>query len=738
MSDETSPAGRWLQPVPALRRGGLPARLRERAGLVKFEQPVSRLMDAERDRLFLWAPVAFGVGIAVYFSLPREPSLAAVLLLCAVTGLAVRHTGFARPSGAAMLALFLACLGLLDGTLRSRMVAAPVISERIGPVEMSGRIESVEHRENGAARLRVAPDWIADSDALPRRLSLWSRGSWPVPAPGDDVRLRAVVMPPPDAAVPGGFDYARQAWFDGIGGVGFIVAAPAVDNPPIETTANRGILANASEEIERFRLGVAGRITDALSGPAGAVAAALITGQRGAIPEDDQEALRASGLAHILAISGLHMMLVVGTLFWVARALLALSPALALSRPIKKWAALLALAGGAGYLLLSGGSIATQRAFIMAAIMLVAILFDRPAITLRNVAIAALVVLALTPEALVTASFQMSFAATIALVAAYEGLRTVGRAAPDRPGPPALRFVTRAVIGLILTALIAGLATGPFAAFHFNRIAVYGLAGNVAAMPLVSILVMPAGLVSVVLMPFGLEAPALAVMGLGIDGVLAVAQRVASWDGAVHMVPQMPVVAFVAIVSGGLWLALWRTRWRLAGLPAIAAGIALSAAAPLPDVLISRNAGMAALRTENGDLVFLPRATSDYEAETWLRTIGLPIDGTSARSTCDRSACVAASGGIFVAYVTDPQAFREDCGFADVIVTSLSPPDWCRDGALVVGPQDARQTGAVTVRRSDRRLVVSTAAERTGRRPWAQRTTHPGAVYPGPANRPGQ
>lgn len=672
-------------------------------------------MDAERDRLFLWAPVAFGSGIAAYFALPREPSLFAVIALCAAAGLAVRHTGTARLTGAVMLALFLASLGLLDVTFRSRWVAAPVIAERIGPVEISGRIVAMERRENDAARLLIAPDRIETRDDVPKLLSLWMRGNWTIPAPGGDLRLHAIVMPPPDAAVPGGFDYARQAWFDGIGGVGFITGPPK----PVAARP-RGMLSDIGAAVERLRLDVATRITATVPGSAGAVAAALITGQRGAIPEADQEALRASGLAHILAISGLHMMLVVGTLFWVVRAALALSPDLTLNRPIKKWAAVVALVGGAGYLLLSGGSIATQRAFVMAAIMLVAILFDRPAITLRNVAIAALVVLVLTPEALVTASFQMSFAATIALVAAYEALRAAGQGARERAISPFVRFVWRAAIGLVLTSLIAGLATGPFAAFHFNRLAVYGLVANVAAMPLVSVLVMPAGLLSVVLMPFGLEAPALAVMGFGIDGVLSVAHRVAGWDGAIRMVPQIPMMALVAIAWGGLWLALWRTRLRLIGIPVIALGIASASVAPLPDLLISRDAGMMALRTDSG-LVFLPRAKSDYEVETWSRRVGVSDRSSGGAGVCDGAACLAQTGQLAAAYVSDPRAFREDCAWADVVVTQLTPPEWCKGQALVVGPRDAERMGAATLSQTPEGLVVTTSAEQAGRRPWTRR-----------------
>lgn len=719
---------------PARTRPGPLAWLRLRAASMGRTLPGAEpLLEREGDRLFLWVPVAFGSGIALYFALLREPSLIAIAVLVALLALAVRQFGLWSMGGRLVLAGLLIALGAMTATLRSEWVAAPVIHERLVGAQVRGRVVGIDPREDGDVRLRVQPvsirhyDGDLDRQHLPRTLSLWSRGSWAVPALGATVSFRAVLMPPPDAAIPGGFDYARQAWFDGIGGVGFLISAPqAARGPPA------GLLTWINLEIDAFRGRVAERIRQTLPGPTGAIAVALITGQRGAIQEADQEALRASGLAHILAISGLHMMLVVGTLFWATRALLALSPTLALTRPIKKWAAVTALVGGCGYLLLSGGSVATQRAFIMAAIMLVAVLLDRPAITLRNVAIAALVVLAMTPEALVGAGFQMSFAATIGLVAAYEAVRSArrGRGPLFRSG--VLRFTVGAVAGLVFTALIAGLATGPFAAFHFNRVAVYGLIGNVAAMPLVSLVVMPAGLVAALTMPFGLEAPALAAMGLGIDSVLVVAHTVAGWEGAVRFVPQMPMAALLLIAFGGLWLALWRTAWRSLGVIGIAGGLILAHATSPPDVLIARDAGMLALRSQTGGLIFLPRAKSSYTADLWRRQVGssgLNEEANAALARCDASACVAEvraeAGAIRASYVLDPAAFGEDCGWADIVVSAMPVPDWCRAAAFVFSPDDAERTGAMALTRTPTGFDVETAVHRSGIRPWTRARSHP-------------
>ena len=350
--------------------------------------------------------------------------------------------------------------------------------------------------------------------------------TFPVTGSAVEVRLRLRRVPEP--VMPGGFDFSRKAYFAGLGAVGFSLSPAQQLNeapkPPFDIRL-RAKIDGLRHEIER-------RILEATPGERGAIVIALITGERGRIPEETVQALRNSGLAHMLAISGLHMALMAGSLFWLLRAGAAAFPALALQYPIKKWAAVLALLGGGFYLAISGGSIATQRAFLMMGIVFTAILLDRPALTLRNVAIAACVILALFPESLLEVSFQMSFAAVTALVAVYE--RTSKR---DKPSAGNHSFWGRAarkavwyVGGIALTTLVAGIAVAPFAAFHFHKLAQYSLIANLAAMPPFGLVVMPAALVALLTMPFGLEALPLQVMawghrpcGLGCQGSLKLA-----------------------------------------------------------------------------------------------------------------------------------------------------------------------------------------------------------------------
>ncbi len=684
-------------------------------------------LEGEHDRLFLWVPVAFALGIAIYFSLTFEPPLMAALAApLPFVALVIFFPPGRLAWYAGMLAL-VATLGLLDAKLRTLWVAAPAVQQETGLTEITSRVESFQRLADGSARLFLAPTAIErlEPDEMPARISLRVRVRDAAATAGTDVRLLGVLLPPPDATHPGGFDFARQAWFDRLGAVGYAVSAPEeVARMQVPSRLERLAIA-----VERLRAGIAERIEARIGGEAGGIAAALVTGFRGAIPEDAQEALRAAGLAHILAISGLHMMLVVGTLFWGVRALLALSPRLALTRPIKKWAALVALLGGAAYLVISGGAIATQRAFIMAAIMLLAILVDRPAITLRNVAIAALIVLALTPEALVSASFQMSFAATVALVAGYEALRE--RRRPEAWSGAGLvatlrRHAWRYLFALVMTALIAGAATAPYAAYHFNRVAVYGLIGNVAAMPLVGTLIMPPGLIAMCLMPFGLDGPFLWLMGQGIDLVLGVARTVAGWEGAVRIVPGFSVAALGVITLGGLWLCLWRRQWRLWGVAGLGLGVALAAQTPQPDLYVSRDARMAALRIDEGGLVFLPRQTSRYVAERWLRAAGdgrpPGDDAMAAHRSCDPHACIARSSVLSVALIEHPAAFAEECARKDVVVARIAPPAWCAEHALVIGPNHATAAGAVSLRVTDTGIAMRSVGAGSAGRPWSRRT----------------
>ena len=590
--------------------------------------------------------------------------------------------------------------------------------------ELVGLVLSAERTETGALSAVLVPVSFAGlpSERLPAKVRLNVRLRDAALRPGAEVRLRARLMPPPEPVLPNGFDFARQAWFSSIGAVGFAYTAPEEAAPP----------SGVGELLTVLRMKIGERMRSQIGGTSGAVAAALVTGERASIPDEVSADLRAAGIYHVLSISGLHMVLFAGSLFWVVRTFLVLLPGLALRYPVKKWAAAVAILGATFYLLISGGAVATQRAWIMICLMFLAVLLDRPALSMRNVMLAATVILMWRPESLIGASFQMSFAAVIALIAFYESEPV--RKWSSRPRATGIEaLVSRGagyILGIALTSIVAGAATGVIAAFHFNRIAIYGLAGNMAAMPLVGIVVMPMALLALLLMPFGLDGPALWLMGKGVDGMLAVAHEVAAWQGADRHVPAAPLSALVIAVFGALWLTLWRAHWRYAGLVPIAVGLGLWGSATPPDILIDRDAALFAVRTADGNLA-LTAPRPSYTAEQWLRYEGdTRTVREAARSEfigCDRGGCVyREEGRPVVAFPSSLAAVVEDCEKADIVAAAVPVPRHIRNdcGArLLLDYFFFWRNGATTITLApDGAFRIHTARELRGERPWVQRS----------------
>lgn len=681
----------------------------------------------EEGRWFLWAPVALMAGVALYFALPREPflpALAALALLLALAGRRARD----RPVAFVLVSfLALVAAGATLGRLRAAMVAAPVLERTLVSARVTGWVEEAERRQDGRARLtvRVAAIERLAAARTPRRVLVSLRGGIEPSrfAPGAPVGFSAFLQAPPEPVAPGAYDFARASFFRGIGGVGIVHRTPEpwTGAPPAPLALRLAAL------IDRARWAIAARVRGGLAGEAGVLAAALITGRRDDISEPTLEALRAAGLAHILAISGLHMALVAGSLFWLVRAGLAAVPALAVRYSVKEIAAAGALAGASVYLLLSGASVATQRAYVMMTVMLVAVMLRRPAITMRNVALAALVVIVIAPEAILSASFQMSFAAATALVAAFElraRRRRDGRGREGRAWARAVRAVVLYFGAILLTTLIASAATAPFAAYHFHRAAPFGLLGNLLAMPAVGLVVMPAGLTALIAMPFGVDPLALRVMGAGIDWVLAAARFVAGLPGAELHMAQVPHAALLLVVAGFLWLALWRGPWRLAGLGAFAAGLFVALLARPPDVLIDRSgATVAVRRAQDGRLSLLTRSPGGFAASRWLEADGDARGAeeiTGAAFACDEAACVAPlpDGGTF-ALVRDRAALEEECRRARILVVRFALVRRCVGPRLVLDARDLEARGAHALWLDAGRVTARAARPVPGARPWA-------------------
>ena len=598
--------------------------------------PLASTFLAERDRWPLWIPVGLGVGIALYFSLNHEPAPYSGVLAILISALTVIAARRHAPWFMAAIGLLVISAGFSAAQIRGGLVDAPILTETMRAAKVSGRVVANEDRISGQ---RLVLDHVRikglELSATPERLRITLSGKKARrAAPGEWLSLRATLSPPSEPAAPGSFDFARQAYFKRLGGFGFSYGGARIMEPPMDVGGGGWFIA-----LGRFRQAVTMRIRAGLDGETGAVAAALLTGERGAISKATLAAMRDAGLAHLLAISGLHMGLFAGIVFFAMRALLALWEPVALRYPIKKWTALAALAGMAFYLLLSGATIPTQRAFLMGALVIAAILLDRTAISMRSVALAAVAVLLVQPESLLGASFQMSFAAVVALVAVFER-RGGRRRSPARGIDRLWRYL--AVISLI--TLVANVATGPFAAYNFNRFAVYGLAANLIAVPLTALWIMPWGVACLSLMPFGLEALALAPMGWGIELLISVARTVAAWPGAVQHLPVMPDAGLAAAALGGLWLCLWRGRWRWAGAPVFALALLSPVLSPSPDLMIDGKGKLFAVRTAMGDLALSSRRSARFTGDIWLRRDGQPDAAPwpgedSGRLRCDSAGC---------------------------------------------------------------------------------------------------
>ncbi len=665
---------------------GLSFRLRERWLRLRGWLAETFEREVELGRASLWLPVLFGAGILTYFGLPREPS-AGALVFASAAAIALTIVNRRR---AALFRLWLALAAVIAGTtmmkLRTEMVAAPIVAgDYTG--DLTGWVESIERMSTNVRRIVVRVVSLEDMapEETPFRVRITVRGQFDAVRVGSGISGLVALQSPPAPVMPGGYDFGRELFYEGIGASGFSYGPPdIVDLGPIPLGIRLKI------PVANLRASVGARIEEALPGDTGQIANALITGDRQGIPDATTDALRLSGLGHILAISGLHMALVAGAVFGVLRALFALSPSLALRRPIKKWAALGAFGAATFYLVLSGASISTQRSFIMLAVMLIAVLLDRRAFSVRNVAVAATIVLVLTPEALLTASFQMSFAATLALIAGFEVV-SERRRKRLAIGPPAERTLLRTAIywvgGLMLTSILAGLATAPFAAFQFNRTAPLSLLANLAAVPVLSFLVMPMALAAVVLMPFGLEGPPLSIVDIGLRYIVGVAEEVAAWTGNAGLVASAPAAALLLAALGLIWLCLWRQRWRLAGLPILASSVLVAATGLRPDILVEETGGTIAVRGPDGRY-HVAGANADFEVETWLRADADPR-ATNDPSldegvTCDPLGCTMLIGdsGLRVALSLEAIGLAEDCRMAAVIITAEDVPADC--GAAVV------------------------------------------------------
>ncbi len=555
---------------------------------------------------------------------------------------------------------------------RSQSRAAPVLPSKSAVYKGEGTVLSVDKERGHRARYLIEPRRLSRLSVMqyPKRIRMSSFAG--DAEPGDVVAFTAALQAPPSARFPGAYNFARRAWFEQIGGTGFsyghLKPLPA---PAVAPEWSR-------LKLTQLRRALTLRIRGGLDGQKGAIAAALVTGDRSTISDETAESLRIAGLAHMLAISGLHMGLVAGLVFAGGAVVLASIPAIGRRFDARKPAALLGLAAAIAYLLLSGGSAATQRAFVMVVVVFIAILFNRRALSVRTISLAAFVVVVLAPENVISPGFQMSFSAALALIAFYEWAGARVRPLPFVNGITIANLLSRAfmiLLALALTSLIAGFATGPAAAFYFNRSASYGLVANLAAMPVFTFIVMPSLLIGTVLESVGGGGPFFTIAGWGLAVILQVAQGVSQFPKAVFYLPSISPVIYALFIVGLLLLCLLRDKRRIAGAALIAVGILFWSTVKVPDGLLVPAGGVLALDV-NGDKMLLGYGVfSRFELDQFTAASGLaPDHGVELKKAkallpCDHRGCLAKlADGRRVAMVLSAEQLAEDCRFADIVV----------------------------------------------------------------------
>jgi competence protein ComEC len=683
-------------------------------GLRQIGGRIEAWLEAEREQLVLWLPVMLGAGITAWFLLPD----AARWIGFTFAGLALGLVAIALPGGGrAPRVVAIAGLALAAGCLliwwRSERVAAPVLA-RPALVVVTGRVERVEQlAARDLVRVTLAP--LGQPDLPPRVRVNLARGDAPDGIlRGATVRLRARLMPPPGAAVPGAYDFARVAWFAGLGATGRGFAPVEIVQPAAAPGAD-------------LRTRLSAHIQSRVAGSGGGIASALATGDQGAIAEADSEAMRRSGLAHLLSVSGLHVTAVTAAAMLLVLRLLALSPALALRWRLPLVAAGAGALAAVGYTLLTGAEVPTIRSCAAALLVLLALSLGREAITLRLVAAGAFLVLLLWPEALAGPSFQLSFAAVTAIVALHESPRVRGWFKRREEGWG--RRLARGFASLLLTGVAVELALMPIGLFHFHKAGIYGALANIVAIPLTTFVIMPLEALALALDMIGFGMPIWWLTARALDLLLWLAHTTASAPGAVAALPAMPAGAYALIVAGGLWAALWRTRVRWAGAVPFALGLGWALLTPPPDLLVTGDGRHLAIRMASGEMALLRDRAGDYTRSVLGENSGaeesqlaLLSEAPGARCSPDLCLIEVKSGArrwrvlaTRSGYLVPWREMIASCRAADVVVSERRLPPGCAPRWLRLDRDTLAKTGGIAISFADAGVRTARSG---GSHPW--------------------
>lgn len=676
----------------------------------------------ERERWFLWLPVFMGCGIGLYFSWGFEPALWLCIMAVALSALliAVFRQHSMLP---ALLALLAFTSGHLAAKIETLMIAQPMLSAPIERAEVTGRVMVINHLPDG---FRL---WLEDvqiegvlQNDTPHKIRVKVKTQSDIPQPGDWVVLRASLYPLSRPAEPGGFDFRRFAFFQGFGATGYTLSPwrKAMGQPP-------NMMQQIALFFERVRVSINEKLIAEGKDRNMAVASALISGDQSTIDKGTMQSMRISGISHILSVSGLHITLVAGIVFFTLRALMALWPWLALQLPIKKIAAFFALLAAMFYTFMCAAPIPAVRSLLMSSLILIAVMVDRRALSMRLVAFAALVSLLLSPTSLFDPSFQLSFGAVMALIAAFEKNEITWLRHFRNEG--LMGKLRLWLLASIATSVIATIATLPFILYYFQQVNWYGVITNLIAVPLSTFIIMPMAVITVLAMPFGLQHWPIVIMNTGIKWMIDSAEFVSNWWGAATYHPAMPFAALLLVTFGGLWMCLWRTRWRFLGFIPFVLGTLSFLITPRPDVFVADDGVSVAVRLENNRLAVRSKSLEDFTVQTWLQRNGkragdftqmvswfdMMEKGGEETIKCTGTTCILTKGDQRIAFPMSRDDVPALCGKADLIIapTSFTP---CPDKTMV--PQMAAQRGAYTLFISDNGIRIKHIDMNEGR-PWS-------------------
>ncbi|MEM7242181.1 MAG: ComEC/Rec2 family competence protein [Pseudomonadota bacterium] len=667
------------------------------------------LLEGQLSQTLLWAPICLGVGIYIFFALRFEPGfgVAWICLGCALLGFwaAIRFRLTRFPS----LLCALVLVGFLSALFRTHDVSHTVLGWRYyGTVE--GTVAFVDRSRSEKPRLTLIDPVMPPISAArtPARIRVSLFGSDTVPEIGTRIRIEASFSPPSGPVEPQGYDFRRRAWFQELGAVGYA----RKDWTQLAPTKRDQFALH----LAHVRRAISAHIRGHMSDRAGGFAAALLVGDRAFVDQTALENLRRSNMAHLLAISGLHMGLLTGFVFALMRVVLVFLPHYGVRWSSKKIAAVGAILAGFTYLILSGSAVATERAFIMVTMMFGAILLDRPALTLRAVAMAAVIILLFWPENLLEPGFQMSFAATIALVVVFRWIKDM----PTLGDISHHRFL-RNGFALVLSSAIAGFATAPFAAYHFNQIAHYGILANTLSLPLMGAIIMPFAIIAALLHPVGLDWLGFWVMEHGINWILKVAEWVAGFENAISLVPQAPPVALPIIVISCLLTVLLRGWGRCAVVPGVLVAIWMWSLAERPNLLVTDNGRMVGVQMVEGRALNRKRGNG-FAAGNWSENDGMPFDQEKQAALFggNPDAFVHVLGGAEIYYVWDAKLEQGDldrlCARFDVVISPKSEI-WADGTCTFWNKYKLRRDGALAFIDKGG-MQIKTARQSSGARLW--------------------